>query len=139
MNKKGFTLIELLCVIALLALITTIASVGIMTLSKKSKENLYCAKISLIKSSAKEYALKLEKELNESTNLFEGHKSLSIKVQDLVSSGKLQADKDEIVLNPLDNTSMNDIEFHVFILPFLIIIYLNNNQIDAYIENNNIC
>ncbi len=130
MNKKGFTLIELLCVIALLALITTIASVGIMTLSKKSKENLYCAKISLIKSSAKEYALKLEKELNESTNLFEGHKSLSIKVQDLVSSGKLQADKDEIVLNPLDNTSMNDIE---------IIIYLNNNQIDAYIENNNIC
>ena len=99
MNKKGFTLIELLCVIALLALITTIASASIMSLSKKSKENLYCAKISLIKTSAEDYSIKLEKELNESLNLYQGHKSLTIKVNDLVTSGKLKPDKDNIVLN----------------------------------------
>ncbi len=130
MNKKGFTLIELLCVIALLALITTLASTSIINLSKKSKENLYCAKISLIKTAAEDYALKLEKELNASTNLYEGYKSLTIKVSDLVSSGKLTADKDDIVLNPLDNTSMNNLE---------IIIYLANNHINSYIATDNIC
>ena len=36
-NKKGFTLIELLCVIAILAIVTTIASASIVNLSNKSK------------------------------------------------------------------------------------------------------
>ncbi len=126
-NKKGFTLIELLCVILILAVISVIASVGVINLSKKSKDNLYCAKIALIETVARDYGVAYEKELNNSTELYEGHKSLKIKVSDLVSSGKLETDKEEMVINPKDNTSMNDVE---------IILYLNNNKIYAVIPNN---
>ena len=58
-NKKGFTLIEILCVVALLAVITTIASASVINLSKASKENLYCAKLELIESAAKTYSASL--------------------------------------------------------------------------------
>ena len=127
MNKKGFTLIDLLCVIVLLALITVLATTGIMSLSKSSKENMYCAKVEIIENIAKEYAVKYEKELNNSTDLYNGYKSIKIKVNDLVLSGDLEADKDNNVLSPIDNSIMNDIE---------IIIYLKNNRINAYIDNN---
>ena len=127
LNKKGFTLIELLCVLVILALITTVASVGIITLSNKSKENLYCTKLELIKSAAKEYGKNHEKELNESSEYYEEYKSLTITVSDLILSGKFTPDSNDQVLNPLDNTSMNDLE---------IILYLKNNAINVYISNN---
>lgn len=127
MNKKGFTLVEILCVIVLLALITVMATAGIMSMSKNSKENLYCAKIEIIETMASEYAVKYEKELNNSIDLYNGYKSLKIKVNDLVVNGKLEPDKDQNVLSPLDNSVMNDVE---------IIIYLKNNNIYAHIDNN---
>ena len=105
MNKKGFTLMELLCVIALLAIITTIASVSVINLANTSKENLYCAKLELISFAAKTYAVGYEYELNNSTTYYDGYKSLTITVNDLVTSGTLSPDKDDTVLNPLDNTS----------------------------------
>lgn len=126
-NKRGFTLVELLCVITLLALISVIATTGIMTISKKSKENMYCAKIEIIESVAKDYGRKYEKELNNSSVLYNGYKSLKIKVSDLVKNGYLEGDKEDIVINPIDDSSLNSTE---------IIIYLKNNQINAYIENN---
>lgn len=129
-NKKGFTLIELLCVIVLLALITVIASAGIMSLSSKSKENLYCAKLEMIESLARDYGIKYEKELNNSTTLYNGYKSMKITVNDLVLNGSLEPDQDNIVINPIDNSSLNSKE---------IILYLKNNQIYAYIDSNNIC
>ena len=130
MNKKGFTLMELLCVIALLAIITTIASVSVINLANKSKENLYCAKLELISSAAKTYAVGYEYELNNSTTYYDGYKSLTITVNDLVTSGTLSPDKDDTVLNPLDNTSLNDL---------VIILYLKNNQVYVAIEDNNVC
>ncbi len=126
-NKKGFTLIELLCVIVLLAVITVIATTGIMNLSKDSKNNLYCAKIEMIESLARDYGKQYEKELNESTEYYEGYKSIKIKVNDLVVAGKLEADSNEEVLSPIDNAVMNDLE---------IILYLKNNQIYAVLPNN---
>ncbi len=126
-NKKGFTLIELLCVIVLLAVITVIATTGIMNLSKDSKNNLYCAKIEMIESLARDYGKQYEKELNDSTEYYEGYKSIKIKVNDLVIAGKLEADSNEEVLSPIDNAVMNDLE---------IILYLKNNQIYAVIPNN---
>lgn len=129
-NKRGFTLIELLCVIVLLALITVIASTGIMSLSSKSKENLYCAKLEMIESLARDYGIKYEKELNNSPTLYNGYKSMKIKVNDLVLNGSLEPDNDNNVINPMDNSSLNEKE---------IIIYLKNNQIYAYIDSNNIC
>ena len=129
-NKKGFTLIEVLCVIAILAVITTIASSSIINLTNKSKENLYCTKLELIKSAAKSYGSSYEYELNNSTTYFNNHKSLTITVDDLVKNGNFSYDKDETVSNPLNDESLNDLE---------IIIYLENNQINVYIEDNNIC
>lgn len=126
-NKKGFTLIELLCVIVLLAVITVIATAGIMTLSKQSKDNLYCAKVEMIESLARDYGIVFEKELNQSTEYYEGYRSIKITVNDLVLAGKLEPDSEDNVLNPQDNTIMNDLE---------IILYLKNNQIYAVLPNN---
>lgn len=129
-NKKGFTLVELLSVIVILALISVMATTGIITLSNKSKENMYCAKLEMISSVARDYAVKYEYELNHSSELFNGYKSLKIKVSDLINNGKLETDKDNTVINPLDDSSLNEKE---------IILYLKNNRINAYIDSNNIC
>lgn len=130
-NKKGFTLMELLCVIAILAVITTMASVSVINLSNASKENLYCAKLELIESAAKTYATGYLYELNHSNTYYEGYKSLTITVNDLVESGTLSPDKDDNVLSPMNNEAMNNM---------LIILYLKNNQVYVHIEdNNNVC
>ena len=126
-NKKGFTLIELLCVIAILAVVTCIASVSVINLSTKSKENLYCAKLELIEAAAKTYAVAYEYELNQSTTYYEGNKSLIITVNDLVTSGNLSPDRGDTVLNPMNNESLNNLE---------IILYLKNNQVYVHIDNN---
>ncbi len=130
-NKKGFTLIELLCVIAILAVVTTIASASIVNLTNASKENLYCAKLEMIESAAKTYAVGYEYELNNSTTFYDGYKSLIITVNDLVESGALSPDKDDNVLNPINNESINDMS---------IILYLKNNQVYVHInDSNNVC
>ena len=130
-NKKGFTLIELLCVIAILAVVTTIASASIVNLSNASKENLYCAKLEMIESAAKSHAVGYEYELNNSTTFYDGYKSLIITVNDLVESGALSPDKDDNVLNPINNESINDMS---------IILYLKNNQVYVHInDSNNVC
>ena len=129
-NKKGFTLVELLCVIVLLAILTVMATAGIMNLSNKSKTNLYCAKIKMIESIASDYGIKLEKQINNSTIDYLGHKSITIQVSTLVDAGKLDADSDGIVVNPVDNSSMNDMD---------IILTIENNAIKAYIDTNNVC
>lgn len=125
--KKGFTLIELLCVIALLAIISVVATVSIVNLSGKSKDNLYCAKIEMIESIAEHFGIKYELELNNSEKLYNGYKSIKIKIQDLVDAGKLETDKKDNVISPKDDSIMNDID---------IILYLKNNQIKAEIPNN---
>lgn len=130
MNKKGFTLVEMLAVITILALVSTIAASSAVSITRQSKENLYCTKLSLIKSMAREYAINYEKELNNSTDYFDGNKSIRIKVSDLIKSGKISPDKGESVLSPLDNSVLDDLE---------IILYLKNNQINAYIPESNIC
>ena len=126
-NKKGFTLIEILCVIVIIGILSVIATVSIVNLSSKSKNNLYCAKIELIENIAESYGIKYELELNNSNELYNGYKSLKIKVRTLVDAGKLEPDKKNDVINPKDNTIMNDID---------IILYLKNNQIKAEIPNN---
>ena len=130
-NKKGFTLIELLCVIAILAIVTTIASASIVNLSNSSKENLYCAKLEMIESAAKTYAVGYEYELNNSNTFYDGYKSLVSTINDLVKSGALSPDKDDNVLSPINNETMNNMS---------IILYLKNNQVYVHINDaNNVC
>lgn len=123
-NKRGFTLIELLCVIAIIALITVMASAAIVNITHKSKENMYCAKVKLIETKAVEYGIRYELELNNSNEIYEGYKSMKIKIKELVDNGAL--DESDII-DPLNNNSMSDLD---------IILYLKNNQINAKILNN---
>lgn len=130
MNKNGFTLIEMLAVITILALVSTVAASSAVNITRNSKENLYCTKLNFIKSMAREYAVNYEKELNNSTDYFEGNKSIKITVKDLIQAGKISPDKEESLISPLDNSVLDELE---------IILYLKNNQINAYIPSNNIC
>lgn len=125
-NKKGFTLVELLSVIVILAVLAVIASSSVIKLTKNGKDSLFCTKLTIIESAAKDYGALHELELNNSTTYYQEYKSIKIKIGDLIDNG-IEADKNGIVLNPIDNSSMNDME---------VIIYLKNNNIYAYIDNN---
>ena len=57
-NKKGFTLVELLAVVALLAVLAAVATPVISSVSRKSKEKMYDAKIKMITEAAVLYAEK---------------------------------------------------------------------------------
>lgn len=127
-NRRGFTLIEVLCVITILGIIIVIAIPSILNL--KDDNQVYCAKLELIKIQANNYALSHEQELNNSSETYNNYPALKITVQDLLDSSYLEPDKDNIILNPKDNTSLNNQE---------IIIYLKNNTINIYIDSNNIC
>lgn len=129
MNKKGFTLMEILCVVVLLGIISVIASVGLISMSNNTKKNTYCAKLELIKTAALDYGKNHEKELNNSIEKYDGNKSLTITVENLIENG-FPIDKDNMVINPLDNNSLNSLK---------IILYLKNNQIYSFIDDNNVC
>ena len=81
----------------------------------------------MIESAAKGYAINHEYELNKSASFYEGYKSLKITVNDLVENGNLSPDKEDTVLNPKDNSSLNNLE---------LILYLKNNQVYVAIDNN---
>jgi len=127
MNKKGFTLIEILCVIVLISVLAVMVSTNLFKSSSNNNKKLYCAKLKMLEEYASEYGLKYELELDNSKELYNGYKSLKIKVNDLVLAKKLEPDKDGDVINPIDNSKMNDME---------IVLYLKNNQIKAEIPNN---
>ncbi|MCM1052773.1 MAG: prepilin-type N-terminal cleavage/methylation domain-containing protein [Ruminococcus sp.] len=126
-NKKGFTLVEMLAVVAILAVVTTFAASSAVSVTRKGKESLYCTKLDIIRNEARSFGLNLEKELNNSNEYYNGYKSLTITVDDLVKNGNLSPDKDDYVLNPVDNSYINDLK---------IIIYLKNNNIAAYIASD---
>ena len=118
-NKKGFTLIELLCVLALISIITTLAAVKFLPFIASENKNTLCAKIAMIKNASLDYAVKYEKELNNSTEYFNGYKSIKLKINDLVINKVIAADQDNLVINPLDKSSINDWD---------VIFYLENNK-----------
>ncbi len=125
--KKGFSLIEMLCVIVLLSVLTSYTAGSVVKLSRHTKEKLYCTKLDLLAMASKEYGLKYEQELQNSKIYYENKQSLNITVNDLITTGFLNPDDDNSVLNPLNNTSMNN-------LP--ITIYLENGNIKTHIANN---
>lgn len=129
-NKKGFTLIELLCVLVLISIITTMAVVKFIPLIQKGNKNTFCAKIEMIKKEALNYSVKYEKEIYNSNEYFNGKKSIKIKINELVVNKIIDADKDNLVINPLDQKNINDWD---------IIFYLENNNIEVYIDTTNIC
>lgn len=130
MNKKGFTLIEILCVVTLLSVLAVIAATNVINSTNNSKEKLYCTKITQINTKAREYGKKYEKDIINSKHNYNGYKSITITINDLIKDGILIPDRKGNVISPLDDSLLNNKE---------IIIYLKNDIINSFIDTNNIC
>ena len=55
MKKNGFTLVELLAVIVILAIVTSMASVGVSSLRKGINKSMWNSTVELIENGAKNY------------------------------------------------------------------------------------
>jgi type IV pilus assembly protein PilA len=93
MNKKGFTLIELLAVIAIIAIILTMAVPSYVNITKSTTNKVYESKIEAIKAKAELYA--------SDNNISNG----TVSVSKLVSEGYLEPDntgsnENEQISNP---------------------------------------
>ena len=97
MNKKGFTLVELLAVIVILGMILTIGLVSIKNVSRGAKEAQRKNLIAYLQVEAEKY--------HEKTGV------TKVYVYDLINVGLVSADLDDhgnkVILNPVDNTSLN--------------------------------
>ncbi len=89
MNKKGFTLIELLAVIAIMAILMTIAVPSVIKISNNIKKNMYEKKVETILAAAKLYALDHldDEELAECDTGFENGCNYTITVDKLHDKG----------------------------------------------------
>lgn len=112
-NSKGFTLVELLAVIVILAILITIAVPSTIGISNKLKENMFCKKIDSIEVAAKLYG---EDRKSSFTENYETYPSRKIVVKDLIETGDLKKDNNTspYILDPRDNTSMDDLELIVY-------------------------
>ena len=106
MKNKGFTLIEILVTIAIIGIIILIAVPSIMAVSKSIKKRELETKKEALISSAEEYAKNNLSEFGDAT-------ILKVPVRTLIYYGYVPKEKDcsepiGCVINPIDNTSMND-------------------------------
>lgn len=98
MNKKGFTLVEVMGVIAILAIIVTIAIPVYKNTVERQKIKTYENKVSLIELKAEQWATE--------TNL---KNNTTITVKKLMTTGYIQGDtgaNEGDVINPIDESSM---------------------------------
>ena len=92
MKKNGFTLVELLAVIVILAVVTSMASVGVSSLRKGINKSMWNSTVELIENGAKNYCSDKKtqiKNIDVSKNkcMINGKKyvpCLTIKVEDLL-------------------------------------------------------
>lgn len=137
MKNKGFTLVELLAVIVILAILVTIAVPSTISISKKINENLYCQKVSSIKNAASLYG---EDRSDSFTESYNGYKSKTLVLQNLIDTGYLKKDQDTYpyILDPRDKTKSDMYE------NMKIIVYVKYDRIyihfDGYdTDNTNDC
>lgn len=124
-NNKGFTLVEILAVIAILGILATITIPTVGTLIETNKENSMDNLKKSIISAAKiyisdnRYKIKLANNscetdntrnistINDRSTMFIDENSGKLKIQTLVDAGNLTTNKDEKILNPIDNKELN--------------------------------
>lgn len=123
MKKNGFTLVELLAVLAVLALLLTIAVPGIQKMSYKIQNNMFCDKVEHILKGAQLYG----DDNYDAIKSKSGQKDI-IKVKDLVKHGYVKKDNNKeedenmYVVDSRDDTSMMNEE---------ITLYIKNNRVYA--------
>ncbi len=119
-KKSGFTLIELLAVIALLAILGTIATTSAINISKNLKKDMLCEKIEFIESEAKNYGSDVIDTLTE--------EGIVVTVSELVEKGYIKKDQNvagSYVLNPYDDTAMDGVTVKI---------YRKNNRAYAHVN-----
>lgn len=110
MNKKGFTLVELLAVIVILGLLATVAVTSAINVSTKLKVKMYCEKVQLIESGAKQYGADIIDSLDAT--------GITMTVGDLVKQGAIKKDEDtpgSYVQDPRDKSSMDSISVRIYL------------------------
>lgn len=112
MNNKGFTLIELLITILLLAVILSIAVTGVIQALNASRNGEYKVLMNNIATGSKMFYEECEygslvgyKVCNDNKNV-DG--SYSIKISELVNYGLLTANKDNKIINPVNNKNIGE-------------------------------
>ena len=100
-NNKGFTLVELMAVIVILAIIIGIAVPGSIAISHKIKVKMYNTKVNMIEQAAELYVQESSSVLGDVT---------CFKVQELIDKGYVKKDEAQNVIDPRDNSSLNDIK-----------------------------
>lgn len=102
MNKNGFTLIETIMVIAILALLMLILVPNVISLINKNNikscQNLEAS----IKNAAKVYVTNNKYQLGFNCNTSEKTSTVTISIQNLIDSGDLKLQNNELV-NPKNN------------------------------------
>lgn len=105
MNKNGFTLIETIMVIAILALLMLILVPNVISLINKNNikscQNLEAS----IKNAAKVYVTNNKYQLRFSCNASETTSIVKIPIQNLIDSGDLKLQNDNLV-NPKNNSTI---------------------------------
>lgn len=105
MNKNGFTLIETIMVIAILALLMLILVPNVISLINKNNikscQNLEAS----IKNAAKVYVTNNKYQLGFNCNTSEKISTVTISIQNLIDSGDLKLQNNELV-NPKNNEAI---------------------------------
>lgn len=146
MKKNGFTLVELLVVVVILALITTMGSVGLGSLKRIINNNLWNGNKDLIENAAKRYCDDKKSQILKYDEVDGTCKidnkdikpCITIKVQDLldkkyiISKEKIKRDNKEIkvIINQTVDKSNNEND------NFNNGYYVNEKNVYIYIENN---
>lgn len=118
--KKGFTLVELLAVIVILALLATIAVPSAFSISESIKKNMYCEKVDMILSSAKNWGSSHLSQLK--TDCYKEY-PISYFIQEGVIKKETDDAEKGYLLNPLTNEKMDE---------KIVVLYKKNNRAYAY-------
>ena len=114
-NKRGFTIVELLSVIVIIGILTIIAVPTVTSLNNKSKEKIKNTKITQIEQSFLLWAKDNEKCFTTgginclcnnitNSNIVE----CTVTYKELADFGIIKYDKDEEIIDPVDNSTMNN-------------------------------
>ena len=146
MKKNGFTLVELLAVIVILAIVTSMASVGVSSLRKGINKSMWNSTVELIENGAKNYCSDKKtqiKNIDVSKNkcMINGKEyvpCLTIKVEDLLERKYVNTknyairnnEKIKVLVNNTVIKSDNETE------NFKNGYYVNDEKVYIYLEND---